>query len=248
MEYFYIVNFLACLFTALLLHNHVLHINADNMDFFAGREPSNITLEEWANKYWQWWATVLHNDIKKDSFTNLDTCIIHQDKDGMIFLFNIYDQKYTTKCTISSEYPILIPLLIGECDPTVEEVYAKSGNIQDLQACAMLANEIFKAWEVVLDGKVIFKKSSNEAVNVNLKDMILVRNNSPFILNIPSENSWDVTGGNYTAVTDGYYLPIKALGHGEHKLEYTIIHESKSGTAATTRYTIGEGTYFLNVK
>ena len=77
--------------------------------------------------------------------------------------------------------------------------------------------------------------------------MILVRNNSPFILNIPSKNSWDVIGGNYTAVTDGYYLPIKPLTPGEHKLEYKIIHQSKSGTAATTRYIIGEGTYFLKV-
>jgi hypothetical protein len=218
------------------------------MDFFAGRVLNNITLEEWADKYWQWFATVQLDDIKKDKFTNLDTCIIHQDKDGMIFLLNIYDLKYITECTISSEYPILIPLLIGECDPTVEEVFAKSENIQDLQACAMLANEIFKAWEVSLDDKVIFKKSGNEEVNVNLKDIILVRNNSPFILNIPSKNSWEVTGGNYTAVTDGYYLPIKPLSPGEHKLEYKIIHQIKSGTAAATRYTIGEGTYFLNVK
>ena len=178
---------MACFFITLLLYNHVPPINSENMDFFAGRIPSNITLEEWANKYWQWWATIQFDDIKKDASTHLETCIIHQDKDGMIFLLNIYDRKYITKCTVSSEYPILIPLLIGECDPTVEEVFAKSENIQDLQTCAKLANEIFKAWEVVLNGKVIFKKSSSEDVNINLKDLILVRNNSPFILNIPSE-------------------------------------------------------------
>jgi len=245
--HFYILFCVAGFFITFLLYNHVFPVNSENTDFFAGREPSNITLEKWANKYWQWWATIQDDNIKQNASTHLDTCIIHQDKDGMIFLLNIYDMKYRTKCTISSEYPILIPLLIGECDPTVEEIFAKSGNIQDLQTCAMLADEIFKAWEVALNGKVIFKKSNNEEININLKDMILVRNNSPFILNIPSKNSWDVIGGNYTAVTDGYYLPIKPLTPGEHKLEYKIIHQSKSGTAATTRYIIGEGTYFLKV-
>lgn len=246
--YFNILYIVVYSFMIFLLYIQVTFVNAENLDFFAGRIINNITLEEWANKYWQWWATIIFDDIKKDVSTNLDSCIINHDKVGMTFLLNIYDRKYITKCTISSEYPILIPLLIGECDPTVEEVFAKSGNIQDLQTCAMLANEIFKAWEVILDDKIIFKKSGNENVNLSLKDRILVRNNLPFILNIPSENSWDVTGGNYTAVTDGYYLPIKPLSPGEHKLEYKIIHQSNSGTAATTRYTIGEGTYFLNVK
>ena len=112
----------------------------------------------------------------------------------------------------------------------------------------MLANEIFRAWEVKLDGQILFKKSGNEEVNSELKDKILVRNSSPFTLNIPINNSWGVAGGNYTATVDGWYLILDKLPIGEHTLEYTIVHEILSGTKSNSIFIIGEGTYFFIVK
>jgi hypothetical protein len=76
----------------------------------------------------------------------------------------------------------LIPLLIGECDPTVPEERTKSGKIEDLWACAREANEPFNTWAVALDGDVIFKKVGNEEVNAELKNEILIRNSSKFTL------------------------------------------------------------------
>ena len=100
---------------------------------------------------------------------------IRKNPTGVIFLYNIYDKTYSTQCPFNSENFILVPLLIGECDATVEIKFTKTGKIEDLQKCAMLANEIFRAWEVKLDGQILFKKSGNEEVNSELKDKILVR-------------------------------------------------------------------------
>lgn len=247
------MNLKALVFPILLIiifsNNFVLqYTNGEILDFFIESELFNITLEEWAKKYWQWWATVNFEDIPKDPHTNKDICILGQDPTGVIFLFNVYDKIYSTQCTINSENFILVPLLIGECDATVETTFAKTGKIEDLQKCAMFANEIFRAWEVKLDGKILFKKSGNEEVNPELKDKILVRNSSPFTLNIPINNSWGVTGGNYTATVDGWYLLLNKLPIGEHTLEYTIVHEVLSGTKSKSIFIIGEGTYYFIVK
>ena len=224
------------------------YIKGEELDFFVESKLFDKTLEEWAKKYWQWWATINPDDIPKDPHTNKDSCILGQDPTGVIFLFNIYGKSYSTQCTINSESFILVPLLIGECDATVETSYAKTGKIEILQKCAILADEIFRAWEVKLDGNILFKKSGNEEVNLELKDKILVRNSSPFTLNIPGINYWGVEGGNYTATVDGWYLILNKLSIGEHILEYTIVHEVLSGTKSKSVFIIGEGAYFFIVK
>ena len=105
----------------------------------------------------------------------------------------------------------------------------KTGKIQGLWACARESDEVFKSWDVTLDGKTLFKKIGNEEVNVSLKDDILVRNSSDFTLNIPEMNRYEVEKGSYTAVVDGYYLILKPLPPGTHTLKYSFVHEKTTG-------------------
>ena len=219
----------------------------NGMDFFAGNEPNGKPLEEWAKNYWQWSSTLPSGEIPNDSQTNLAKCFIGSDPGGaMAYLRGVYGESYVTKCNLSSKLPILIPLLTGECDPTVPELRSKTGNIEDLWACAKDADQGLISWEVTLDDRILFKKAGNEGVNLDLVDQILVRNSSLFNITMPEINRFEVEPGIYPAVIDGYYLILNPLTKGEHKLTYKFTQEQKI-PGADLSYINGDATYFLTV-
>jgi hypothetical protein len=218
-------------------------------EFFAGDTINGTSLEQLAQEYWQWQIGLPPSDqIPRDPKTNLHQCYLSYDSNNTVaFLLSSFDTKYSSKCTIPSEKYLLIPLLVGECDPTVPEERTKSGKIEDLWACAREADEPFDTWEVSLDGQVIFKKVGSEEVNAELKDDILVRNSSQFTIVIPKDNAYGVAAGSYPAVVDGYYLPMTPLPPGEHMLKYKIVYEEPS-VGPLKKYVPGEVTYNLTVK
>jgi hypothetical protein len=216
-------------------------------EFFAGKNLKGKSLEKLAQEYWQWVAEATPEDIPKDTKTNLNECRLGYDKDNMtIFLLTPYDVTYSAECTISSDKYLLVPLLVGECDPTVPEKRTKSGRIEDLWACAREADEPFDIWKVTLDNRVIFKNVAWLKVNADLKDEILVRNSSRFIIEIPKVNSFEVAAGSYPAVVDGYYLPLNPLTPGEHVLQSKIVFKQPA-LPLLPKYNPGEVTYHLTV-
>jgi hypothetical protein len=240
---------LVSIVTILILFSHFAPlVGAESNDLSTDAKPYGKPLEQWAKEYWQWNVGLPPGDIPKDNNTNLDKCIVGSDpQKSMLFLVEAYDLTYSTKCNISSKSPILVPLLIGECDPSVDEPRTKTGKIEDLWACAKDANEGFKAWEVTLDNRVLFMKAGNEEVNANLKDEILVRNSSLFNITMPQVNRYEANAGVYPAVVDGYYLILKPLPPGEHTLTYKLTQEQKLPGADLSSIN-GDATYLLRVK
>lgn len=218
------------LMIVVLLQSHYIKQTwSESADFFAGRTPYGIPLEKWAMGYWQWVAT-LPPDIPIDATTQKHKCAMGSDSDNhMVFLISPYEMDYSADCKISSGKSILVPLLVGECDPTVEDARAKTGKIQDLWACAREPDEGLKSWYVKLDGKTLFQKIGGEEVNIHLLNEILVRNASSFTLNIPEVNHFEVEKGSYPAVVDGYYLILKPIPIGTHTLEYAFVQEKSTG-------------------
>jgi hypothetical protein len=128
----------------------------------------------------------------------------------------------------------------------VPEPGTKTAKIEDLWTCAKDADEGFKAWEVTLDNRVLFKKAGNEEVNGHLIDNILVRNSSLFNITIPQVNRYEADAGVYPAVVDGYYLILKPLPPGEHTLTYKFkLDQNIPGTYLS--YVNGDATYLLTV-
>jgi hypothetical protein len=240
--------FLSTFLFTILFHSYfVISSYATNTDFFAGNMIAGKSLEEWAKDYWQWWMTVPET-IPKDPTTNLDQCFIGSDPSNvMIFLVDPYQITYNARCTIPSENYILVPLLVGECDPTVPDPRGASDNIQDKWACAKDADEIFKLWEVVLDGQILYKNGGNSVVNPDLTEQILVRNSSIFTLNILEVNRYGAPAGSYPAVVDGYYFVLNPLSVGEHILEYSIVHEISVPGVGIPQQIPGKATYSLTV-
>lgn len=240
-----------CLLSLIMLAFSYSHLFSNTHgiyeEFFVEYPYNNKTLDDYAKSFWQWWMTV-PIIIEKDPATGLDVCITGNDSiNSTVFLVNSYLMDYHSICTINSNQSILVPLLVGECDPTVPEL--RSEKIEDLWKCAADGDEVFKYWDVTLDDKIIFKKSFSEEVNAEMKDEILVRNSSVFTLHIPKINHYEAPEGNFTAAVDGYYLHLEPLIPGEHTLVYTIYHEDKNviDIGNKPRLNIGKASYSLNV-
>jgi hypothetical protein len=211
-------------------------------NIFASTKPLGIPLEKWAQQYWQWWATIPLN-VLDDAQENNDKCIIGSDSSKRVFfLADSYSNVLNLKCNVPSTVGFLIPLLIGECDPTVEDL-RKNPKLIDFWNCASNADEPLGAANIKLDGKLLFEMVNDRATNSTLLKDALVRNSSLFNITIPLGSQFNVTAGTYPAVVDGRYLFLKPLPPGEHTLQYHIEHGRPDITGATvvpgdTQYTL----------
>jgi hypothetical protein len=230
---------------SLLLFSNFTHVSAvavDGVNMLAGKDPLGESLESWAIKYWRWWIAVPPG-------IEANSCVMYLvPNSSIVFLINPWTMNYQGNCDIPSDRHILVPLLVGECDTTLPD--GKSGKVEDLWRCAESADEPFESWNIVLDNNVISRNWGNEVVNPNLINETLVRNSDKFMIDIPKNNNVDVEeAGSYPAVVDGYYLVLKPLSPGDHKLEYAI-NQKKIGTGVGNVPPIvgGSAVYNLHVR
>jgi hypothetical protein len=210
-------------------------VKAENVDFLAGNYANKSSSEKLAQEYWKWLVTQPSpQKVAVASEQNPNSCVLSFDSGNKtIFLYNSYAVDTKFKCTVDTTKSILVPLLVGEWDATVEEDSSKQISAEDQWQSAKDGDEDFKAWRVILDDKVLFQKMGNEEVNSQLKDKILIRNSSQFTIHYPLEsNRYDMgiedlksDNNTWPAVVDGYYLHLKPLPAGHHNLTYMVVHE-----------------------
>ena len=205
-----------------------------------------IPLEKWAQEYWQWWIRLPIN-VLDDALNRNDACIISSDPSKRVFyLAEAYGNELYLKCTVPANAHFLVPLLIGECDPTVPDLN-KNPKLVDFWACAANSDEPLLTARVIVDGKILFEKTRDRVTNSTLLDDALVRNSPLFNITISIEGQFEIDEpGTYPAVVDGRYLFLKPLSLGNHVIEYQFEH-GRSDEAGITP-TIGKTHYTLVVK
>ena len=217
-------------------------------DVFAGKEPLGIALEKWAFEYWKWWLTVPEN-VTDIAAVRSDQCILGKDPSGqMLFLMNPYNyHDIKLNCNISSESYVLVPLLVGESDPTVPECEkTKCPRKEDLWKTATGPDELFHSAKVLLDNKLLVEKLGDKESNSTLLKDILVRNSALFNLTIPENNRYGVAPNTYPAVVDGRYLVLQPLSVGQHILYYDYVQKKTDLTGSDDTY--GSITYSFEVE
>jgi hypothetical protein len=223
---------------------------SENSDFYAGRVVAGKDLEEWAKEYWQWFIS-----LPPPGQNEADgKCIIGQSSsNNIIFLINsIPLNYYNTQCEISNN-PILVPLLISECDISVGEAGLETSNIREFWDCATGANNGTVGWQVTLDGRDLLKKASNiELINPDLEKQIKVTDSAFFNLTIPVTNRYDLQdpyrGITTPAVVAGHYLILNPLSPGEHTLSYNVDRLPPGVKSGPGNSETGKVTYNLIVK
>jgi hypothetical protein len=163
--------------------------------------PYNIAYQEWPAKWWQWHMSIPADVHPRENYLP-ERCGLNQD--GPVWFLpdgpNNPTQQVRT-CVIPSDKSILIQVVGGECD--YEEETNK--NDEDVKLCIASGNDGARVFASV-DGSEIKNFSSYKS------------GYHWFNITIPDKNVYDAVPGTYRAAVDGWFLFLKPLPVGEHKL------------------------------
>jgi hypothetical protein len=190
-------------------------VQANTLLYPHDSKPFNSTMAKWLEKYWIWVAS-----IPADApHPRLDTTGNHcgDNQNGPVWFLDHYIDKNVKKiynCEIPEGKAIFIPLLVAECDsgdiqpPTVEEI----------SKCAWEGNEGGNT-QLSIDDKLLLVINNT---NRSEKHYSLYRTNTTdfFKITLAFPNVFDVPGGTFDALADGYFAIVQPLPVGDHKIHY----------------------------
>jgi hypothetical protein len=263
--YYYLALILSCFFLSLTLTFPIafgqldivkkLSDNTfldDNYLYSAETSPFGTAYSEWSKKWWQWYTSVPTTDnpnyLDKQQQEDTDWTVNQDSESPVFFLF----QRNTDYPSISdgNNWTITIPkgkaiftqIASGQYDygdpqtnPTLNqnirpEIDAELKKVKDSNNNAVV--------KVTLDGKLIFYIG----VTDESKKMKYRTQTDFFDITLPEKNIWNENPGVYRALAEGYYIMLKPLQQGMHKLVYEVAVD------ANTNKFSQEMIYNLNVE
>jgi hypothetical protein len=194
-------------------------------------------MADWLERYWVWTASI-PMDIHPRSDIDGEHCGINQNG-SVWFLDPPIDAEMTKvlNCEIPEGKAIFIPLLVGECDSGDME----SASDEELEQCAKSGND---------GGTILFSIDGNKILSIdktsqNQNDYSLYRTTSKFFDIRWSEfNIFGAGNGSHRAIADGYFVVVKPLPPGNHKIDFQIVVISPIETNYNLRMDI---TYNLKI-
>jgi hypothetical protein len=170
--------------------------------------PFGVPYKEWIIKWWQWDISIPVPNHPNTNYTP-EKCSTGQTANSPVwFLASPFteEQQAERTCTIPKDKAIITALLSGECDLSDPRLTTDD----TIKQCAKEGDD-FGSIQVLLDG-------------VDLKyDMKQERIMSDFYnITIPENNFFQTKAGTFRSIIDGFFLFLKPLPSGEHKLEFKV--------------------------
>ena len=182
----------------------------------------------WAVEFWQSLMTAPQGfDKIVDPTTGQQKCWLHESLNyPVVMLAHIEGRSdYNPYCDMSPQKAILVTLLAGECDSAL---LINVTDHEKLATCARESDEGLKEWEISIDGAIAAKGFGDNSISRQFK----VNGTPPFDVVIPKNNNWQIdidalafqkfkvndTAIKVPAAAHGYYVILKPLPPGEHKV------------------------------
>jgi hypothetical protein len=176
-------------------------------------KPFNVTMGKWLERYWIWLASI-PEDVHPRGDTTGENCGTNQ-AGPIWYLDPPVEQPQPNSTTFYCEIPenkaILVPIYVGECDPTVLDNPTDS----QISECAKMGNDRANI-KFDLDGKrfVEIKGTSQSEEQYSL-----YRTASDFFnISFVENNIFEADSGTYRAQADGYFVILQPLPLGDHEM------------------------------
>ena len=98
---------------------------------------------------------------------------------------------YNPYCNISPQKAILVTLLAGECDSTVDTTLGITDH-EKLAKCARASDEGLKSWKIAIDGETITENTGSPSIDNSTSKQFEVSGTPPFDVMIPKNNAWEI--------------------------------------------------------
>jgi hypothetical protein len=177
----------------------VYGVSSNPSTFLKGSTPYTVPYEDWITRWWQWNIQIPkeQHPVVNDSLTK---CPVGE-SESVSFLSHKLQGKSQYSCTIPAGRAILLPISTGEC--TSDE--AASNVPQDMIKCATEGDK-YLAFDASVDGVRLNGLEQNYAIS------------KIFNMTVPKDNFLDLKPGQWKTATGGYFIFLKPLPEGDHKI------------------------------
>lgn len=243
-----IVLVVGIVFIPLIYHGVADAVSGSDLVFSKDSKPYGIPFSEWVGKWWQWHVSIQSKTNPQDP-TNLtlvhprnayspEKCEWNQNDENVWFLpdgrnldIAQAENPEIRKCTVPQDKALLVQVYGGGCS------YGEGLKTdKELKDCVDIGLEPVK-FSAKVDGVEVMNSA-------NRSDFLP----SPYLYNLTyaQDNLYDVPAGTYRAMAGGYFLFVKPLSVGEHKVEFKEIWYKPGEASSESR--ISNVAYDLTVK
>jgi len=215
------IIFLLCCITYI---NHSYSLTEDFI-YTTDSKVNGSSYEDWAIKYWQWWATVPKNPDIDSTFKYspqlLEKCFIGDDFPVLflvnpIIAYHLDENKKVYDCTIPSDKPIFVLGISEMCNygsPKENNPEETLKTDEELKACVHQRNP-WAAVTLKIDNVEIGKEETQKySLTTDF-----------FNITIPQNSANSINGiGTNRALLDGKFLILKPLPIGDHTINYKVV-------------------------
>ena len=167
-------------------------------------KPYNVTYPEWSVRWWKWVLTIPEENNPIADQTGKD-CGINQQGPAW-FLTGTLGGSVIRHCTIPSGKAILMSPLNAEC--SFAEFPAMKTD-SELSGCAKYSN----------DAQIVVSIDGTKLQNLDAYHV----QSQIFNVTLPQNNIYGAPGGPTQAVSDGWWIMLKPLSPGTHKVHLSGI-------------------------
>jgi hypothetical protein len=199
-----ITGFIALIFVSFLTNGTEIFAGNINPGIYSkDSAPHEVPYGQWLAKWWNWTTSITKENHPRDNFTP-EKCQINQ-LGPVWFLPDMLGGYEDRTCIIPSDKSIFVPILVGECELSSDELKTK----EQLPPCASAGNE-HGVISATVDGKKV----------TNIEDY---RAQSGFFnITIVENNIYDSNPGTWTGFADGFFIMLEPLSPGEHEVKLTV--------------------------
>lgn len=195
-------------------------------------KPFGIPYQDWVGAWWNWTQGTTADLHPRDDPNR--SCNVNQ-KGPVWFLpdsLSVESQSNPRICDVPAGKAIFIPVITGEADNIENPNYADTQIVKDALACDNYSNN---------------RRAEVDGVSIKgLNDPVTYRTNSSHLFNVIAvdNNIYNMKAGTGRGFADGWFLFIKPLTIGEHKVHLAGSIDAPDPNCNTN----GDVTWIIRVK
>lgn len=174
----------------------------ESLLFDPNSKPYGVTLPEWTTRWWKWLLS-LPAQKNPASDKSAQYCVLGQDDPNVWFLAGTFGGSVTRECTIPSGKAILMPIINYECSFADEPLITTHKELE--LKCKSEIDDI-KHLSVIIDESLL-----NNLVRYRIHSRI-------FSIDLQDNNILGVKSGRTQMITDGFWIFLKPLEIGHHRV------------------------------
>lgn len=202
---FFIIIGTACgLVFLLTLTNFAYSQGSNQTAYSTDSKPFGVSYQDWAARWWNWTFGMKANEHPRDDPSR--SCNVNQNGSVWFLPDSLNIESNPRTCDVPVGKAIFIPVVTGELNTLEKPNYDDSQIIKGALAC----DDYSKDRHAEVDGVSV--KGLNDPLTFRINSTGLVN------LRVVDDNIYNIKGGTGRGFVDGWFLFLKPLEVGEHKI------------------------------